>query len=99
MTNIYKHSSGITFEVSTDFDLTSATKVSLLVKKPSNKTAIWNAEVLGDPTGGMLTYITEPDDLNEDGWFYMQSYAEFPTGKVYYGSAVKFKVLDAYEVP
>ena len=40
MTNIYKHSVGVLFEVSTETDLTYATNTALLVKKPSGKTVL-----------------------------------------------------------
>jgi hypothetical protein len=96
---IYKHSNGIIFEVSTEKDLTDATSTALLIKKPSNKTSTWPAIVYGDPVSGVLTYTTVTGDLNEDGFYFMQSYAEFPSSKVYYGNTVKFKVYDAYEVP
>lgn len=99
MTNIYKHSVGVIFEVSTEVDLTTATNTALFIRKPSNKTTTWPAVVYGDPVNGVLTYTTVSGDLNEDGWYYMQSYAEFPTGKQLYGTAVKVKVLDNYEVP
>lgn len=99
MTNIYKHSVGIIFEVSTDLDLTTATSTSLLIRKPSNKTASWGCSIYGDAINGVLTYTTIANDLDENGWYHLQSYAEFPTGKQYYGTAVRFKVLDNYELP
>jgi hypothetical protein len=97
--NIYKNSVGITFEVSTEYDLTSTTNTALLVKKPSNKTATWPAIVYGDPTNGVLSYTSVSGDLNEDGFYFLQAYTEFPTGKVLYGVASRFKVMDSYEVP
>lgn len=99
MTNIYKRSIGIVFEVSTEQDLTNATNTALLVKKPSNKSATWSATIHGAPSGGILTYTTIDGDLDEHGFYYLQSYAEFPTGRQLYGTAVRFKVLDSFEAP
>ena len=97
--NIYKNSIGVIFEVSTEIDLTDATNVALLIKKPSNKTSTWPAAIYGDPVNGIISYSTVSGDLNEDGFYYTQAYAEFPTGKQLYGTASKFKVLNTYEVP
>lgn len=99
MTNIYKHSVGITFEVTTEQDLTDASNQALLIRKPSNKTATWAATISGTPSDGVLTYTTIAGDLDEDGWYHLQSYAEFPTGKQLYGTATRFKVLDSFELP
>jgi hypothetical protein len=98
MVNIYKHTVGFTFEISTEVDLTEVTNTALLIKKPSNKTAIWPAVVLGDPMNGILTYQTATGDLDEDGWHFMQSYIEKSGGRVFYGNAIKFKVLESFEV-
>jgi len=99
MTNIYKHSTGIIFEVSTEIDLTTATSLALLIKKPSSKTNTWPATIYGDASLGVLTYTTVPGDLNEDGFYYLQAYAEFPSNRVLFGNSVRFKVLESYEVP
>lgn len=96
MTNIYKHSIGISIAVSTGIDLTLATKTAFLIKKPSGRTMEWVTTVTDESTGAM-SYTTVEGDLNEDGWYYGQSYVEF-TGKVLYGKPVKFKVYDAFEV-
>ena len=96
---IYKRDVGVTFEISTDIDLTNATSVQIMIKKPSSRSAIWPATKSVTPSDGIITYTTIDGDLNEDGWHYLQSYAEFPSSVAYYGNAVKFKVYDSYEVP
>jgi hypothetical protein len=94
---IYKHSVGILFRIPTDADLTDSI-VSFLVKKPSNKSAIWSAAIYGDPITGMIEYTTATGDLDDDGFYYLQAYAEFPTGN-YYGETLRFRIYDSYEVP
>lgn len=96
--SVYKHSEGILFEVDTETDLTNATNLAILVKKPSNKSATWTAAVLGNATDGIMWYRTVSGDLDEDGNYLIQAYAEFPSNKVYYGNAVKLKVKDRFEV-
>lgn len=97
MTHVYKGSVGVTFEVDTQTDLTDATKVSIIVQKPSKSTSEWEAVVGDDPSDGILTYVSKEGDLDENGFYYIQSYVEFDD-QIFYGQSVKIKVYDTYEI-
>ena len=93
---LYRHSTGEIIEVSTGIDLTTATLVEFVVKKPSNKVVNWVATKQSG-TGGIAVYTTITGDINEDGMYYLQAKVTFPN-RTAYGKSTKFKVLDTFEV-
>lgn len=93
MGKLYASTVGVTLQVETTIDLTGASKVSLLVKKPSGAEAEW----VGTPVGTTVQYVTQPNDLDEAGLYSIQVKAEFPDGSVFFGETVRLTVFEKYE--
>lgn len=98
MVDIHKGEIGKIFQVLTERDLTGASSLVAKIKKPSAKVSAWIPTVYGDPTLGIVRYATVSGDLNEPGIYFLQMYGEFSGNVVAIGDAVKFKVLDDFEV-
>lgn len=71
-------------------DLTNAVAHVLKVEKPSGAVAEWSTTIHGDPTLGVLRYITVEGDLDEAGTYVLQVYLEIPGWK---GHTAKFALV------
>jgi len=92
MPDVYKTSLGVKIEITMDIDLSGNDGVTLTVKKPDNSTVEWTASI-DDATGGVVSYTSEANELDILGEYIVQPKVTF-TGKVYFGTPVKFTVLD-----
>jgi hypothetical protein len=85
--------------VDTGSDISTATVLKLLVKKPCGAELEWTGE-LGPPNAvGVYTkimYIVKEGDWNEAGWWNVQAYVELPGWKGK-GDTVKFKLYSEYQ--
>lgn len=93
MDKIYVQSLGITIVVETDIDLTNATVVSFLVRKPNGGDVIWSADKYETTK---LSYLLQAGDLSEKGIYKIQAKAVF-ADKVLYGATLPFRVYDFWE--
>jgi hypothetical protein len=72
-------------------DLSSATVLQLIFKKPSGETLTVDADLYTDGTDGAIYYNVVDGDLNESGVWKLQSYIEI--GSTVYSSTIgTFKV-------
>mgnify|MGYP001153685473 CR=1 FL=1 len=85
--------------VDTDEDISTATVLKLLVKKPSGSEVVWEA-VLGPANAiGIYTklqYTVQTGDWDEAGWWSIQAYVEMPEWKGP-GNTVKFKLYAEHQ--
>ena len=85
--------------VDTGIDISMATVLHLLVKKPCGSEVTW-AGVLGPPnavgTYTSISYTVQSGDWDIQGWWNVQAYVEMPgwNGK---GATVKFRLYPAYQ--
>ncbi len=93
MGKIYAGTVGVTLHVETTIDLTGASAVSLLVRKPSGKEVEW----VGSPAGTTITYTTQANDLDEAGLYTLQAKATYPDGSLFLGETVRFTVFEKFE--
>lgn len=94
----YVDTVGLIIYVDTDIDLTSATSTKLLVQKPSGEEVEWTATKTVDEHGETtrLKYTTVSGDLDEEGFYKIQSYATIGTwtGK---GKTTSFKIYAKFK--
>lgn len=85
--------------VDTKSDISTATVLKLLVKKPSGEEIEW-VGVLGPPNSiGVYTkikYIVKEGDWDTQGWWLVQSYVEMPSWRGR-GETVKFRLYPEYQ--
>lgn len=93
MDKIYVSSLGVTIIVETDIDLTNATEVSLLVRKPNSGDVVWSADKYETTK---MAYLLQAGDLNERGIYKIQAKAVF-ADKTLYGSTLPFRVWEYFE--
>lgn len=98
MNEVHRGEVGKIFQILTEADLTDATAIIAKVRKPSGKVSAWIPTIYGDPTLGIVRYTSVAGDLDEPGMYGLQSYKEASGGRVTIGRAIKFKVLDDFEV-
>ena len=98
MAKYYVGNTGTTILVETGIDLTAATVLSLLVKKPSGAEVTWTGTIgptnaIGEST--RISYVVETGDWDQAGWWSMQSHVETPAF-VGPGVTVKFELHAAF---
>jgi len=85
--------------VDTGSDISTATVLKILVKKPCGNETEW-VGILGPPnTLGIYTqikYVVVAGDWDEAGWWNIQSYIEMPGWKGR-GDTVKFKLYPEFQ--
>jgi hypothetical protein len=85
--------------IDTGSDISTATVLKLLVKKPCGSTTEWTGE-LGPPnTVGVYTrikYVVRQGDWDMAGWWNVQAYVEMPGWKGR-GDTVKFRLYPDYQ--
>jgi len=87
MTTIYQNDVDIVFRLDTGIDdLSTASKIQILVKKPSGVEAEWTATRYGATS--YITYTSIAGDLNEEGDYILQSYVEFGASHPHSGDSV-----------
>jgi len=90
---------GTEIVVDTEEDISTATVLKLLVKKPCGAEVEWVGE-LGPPnTVGVYTtikYVVATGDWDTAGWWTVQAYVAMP-GWSGLGATVKFKLYAAYQ--
>jgi hypothetical protein len=86
MSKHYKDDIGTVIKVNTKNDIGDATKVSLLVKKPSGQTF----------TDYGIRYVVLAGDFNEVGVHCLQSYIETSAGN-WKGDLVQFRIYDDFD--
>ena len=67
----------VVLKLETGVDLSTATRLKIKYQKPNGERGEWEASV-GDPPTTM-EYKVKEKDLDVDGWWRLQAYAEFPT--------------------
>jgi hypothetical protein len=98
MTLVYNDSSRIRINVTTNADLTGATTLNLLVKKPDNTTDTWTLTVVSAALGTCY-YITSATDFEDIGDYYMQAHVVFSGDNTeLYGDKVRVHVYERLEV-
>lgn len=70
---IYKGDVGTEVVLDTELDLTEAVSVAVKAKKPSGAEVTWTATVHETTK---VRYVTDADDLNQAGTWYLQAYVE-----------------------
>lgn len=94
---IYVGDIGVTVNVATGLDLTTAETTTLLVRQPDGTEVEWAAAVDGDATDGNLTYTTVDGDLPRRGAYKLQAYVVLSSGEIFYGETANFHVYNEYE--
>ena len=79
--------------VDTCSDITTATVVSLRVKKPDATLHTWTGAVY-EVTN--IRYFVVADDFDQIGYYTIQSYVEMPTG-TWRGNSARVKIQDPFE--
>ena len=89
----YQGDVGTVILVDTCNDITTATKVSLKVKKPDGTLTEWVGTVSGTT---VIRYVVQVDDFSQVGYYRVQSYVEMPGG-IWRGDTATFRVTTAFE--
>jgi pantoate kinase len=89
----YKGSIGIGIVVETGIDLNASTSSVLNVKKPQGSEVVWDADVYQITK---VSYVTEEDDLDEVGLYYIQAKIEFGDN-IFFGETTVLQVRDRYK--
>lgn len=80
--------------VDTCSDISTASKVSLVVMKPNATASVeWIGSIY---EGTKIRYVVDADDFNVAGEYRMQAYVEMPGWKGR-GNTVRFKVSNTFE--
>lgn len=90
---------GTSFEVTlldgdTVVDISSASVLQVLFKKPDLTLVIKTANTKTDGTDGVLQYVSASGDLDQIGSWQIQARVMFPNGDTWSSSKTKFKVYD-----
>lgn len=85
---------GKTFKIYAGIDLTGATSVKMIVKKPSNANVEWTASVDSNPY--YATYNLASDDVDQEGDYYL-SLRVVISGKTLIGETAIFTAYDQFE--
>jgi len=73
-------------------DLTGITTAEITFQKPDESTVTKTASIyVGDPTLGVIEYITLANDLDQEGSWKLQAHVVIPTGE-WRSDTEKFKV-------
>lgn len=72
-------------------DISSATVLNIIFKKPDGTELVVNADLYTDGTDGIIYYRVVSGDLDQSGVFKIQAYVEI-SGGAYYSSISSFKV-------
>jgi len=73
-------------------DLTGQTTIEILFLKPDGTALTKTASIyLGDPTLGIIEYLTVLGDLDQEGTWKIQGHVVLPTGE-WHSDTEKFKV-------
>lgn len=91
MAQVFTTSLAVRIEVTLNFDLTSNTGVSFIIREPDG-TKVTQTATVDDITKGIVYYITQTGELNKIGSYQLQPKVTF-TGKTYFGTVVDFDVL------
>lgn len=98
MSNHYVGDIGTLVILDVGTDVSTATAMSIKVKKPSGITTVWDAE-LGPPTPTgeytKIMHVIESGEWDEPGQWTIQAYIEIGDWKGH-GDAVKFKLTPLY---
>lgn len=73
-------------------DLSSATTLELIFRKPDGTILTVTASLYSDGTDGIIFYNTVEDDLDQSGIYKLEAYIEID-GNTFYSSIGSFKVL------
>ncbi len=84
---------GTVIFVNTKSDISGATTLELLIKKPSGKEETWPGVLDGN---SRIKYTINDGDFSEPGDYHLQAYVELPTWKGR-GETVVFHVYDKFE--
>jgi hypothetical protein len=95
---LFKDDVGIVLRVwaGPDLDLSSATALSLKVKKPYGTLVSWTATLASD-NNYYATYTIVADDLNEIGDYQITLVANFTGGVILTGKTDVFTVVNRYD--
>jgi len=93
MGKIYKGDTGTLLLVYTGIDLSGVITCAIKVKKPDGSSVVWNGAPYGDPTDGIIVYITQEGDIDQSGVYCANAYVETAAGK-WTGETFKFVVAD-----
>ena len=75
-------------------DLTTATVLNIIFKKPDGSSAPKTASIFGDPTDGVIQYLTvDENDLDQLGTWELQAVVTLSTGK-WSSNIDKFRVYE-----
>jgi len=73
--NLYPGSSGVRLKLYTGIDLTGATTLQMIVKKPDDTEVTWTATIDGTDSKYMV-YEIQPGDLDQSGEYLVRSYIQ-----------------------
>lgn len=96
----YVNDFGYPIIVDTGQDLSTATVLSLLVKKPSGETLTWAGELgpanaYGDYKS--ISYTVQEGDIDEDGTWSLQAFVEFDSSFQIKGRTVTFRIYPEFK--
>lgn len=90
---IYTGTVGIKLIVETGQDLSTASQVSLLVKKPDKSQVEW----VGVANGTTIEYVVKSGDLDQAGIYRIQAKVTFANGSVWYGHTDVLVIYELFE--
>jgi len=107
---IYAGAVGVVVTLGTGQDLTLSTKTEILVKKPDGSEATWTADIATEredeetkeiipltPADGYIRYITDADDLESPGDYYLQAKIEWGPVSSHPGKTVIMEVHEKFK--
>ena len=84
MSQVFKGQSSLVISLDTGIDLASAINQKILFARPNGEKGEWTAT----KSGTILSYQLQAGDINRDGMWSFQAYAEI-AGKIHFGEIVQ----------
>jgi len=93
MGKLYIGQTGVKIILETGQDLSSASQVSILVKKPDTTEEEWSGTI----NGTTIEYTTQTGDFNKAGIYRLQAKVVFANGSIWYGETAKLVIYEKFE--
>ena len=97
MGKIYIFDIGTRLRTTLDINLAGYDTVEYSIKKPDGTSITRPCEVEGDESNGVVYYDTILNDLDQDGYYYIQVQIVFVSGSQFESVTQKFKVYDPFK--
>ena len=73
-------------------DISGCTTRQIYLQKPSGSVLQKTASLSGDGTDGKMRYVSQSGDFDQHGFWYVQAYVVFPSGKEWHTTTESFPV-------